>query len=57
MPEESDSKKILTAVLEKEKIYSNDLKELLPFGFAVHHAGLSRLDRDLVEHLFADKHI
>ena len=55
--DESDSKKILQAVLEKEKIYSNDLKELLPFGFAVHHAGLSRLDRDLVEHLFADRHI
>ena len=26
-----------------------DLKELLPFGFAIHHAGLARNDRTLVE--------
>lgn len=36
---------------------NNDLKELLPYGFAIHHAGLHRLDRNLVEDLFADKHI
>eukprot|EP01039_Chlorochromonas_danica_P004415 gene4415-4836_t len=34
-----------------------DLKELLSYGFAVHHAGLARSDRTLVEDLFADKHI
>lgn len=34
-----------------------DLKELLTYGFAVHHAGLTRSDRTLVEDLFADKHI
>ncbi len=49
LPEESESKKILNAILETEKINSKDLKELLPFGFAIHHAGLSRPDRDLVE--------
>ena len=34
----------------------NELKELLPYGFAVHHAGLGRTDRKLVEDLFGDKH-
>lgn len=34
-----------------------DLKNLLPHGFAIHHAGLNRSDRNLVEDLFADKHI
>ena len=34
-----------------------DLKEVLPFGFAIHHAGMAREDRELVEDLFADRHI
>ncbi|CAJ0591144.1 unnamed protein product [Cylicocyclus nassatus] len=34
-----------------------DLKGLLPYEFAIHHAGMNRLDRTLVEGLFADKHI
>uniref|UniRef100_A0A7E4UNZ2 U5 small nuclear ribonucleoprotein 200 kDa helicase n=1 Tax=Panagrellus redivivus TaxID=6233 RepID=A0A7E4UNZ2_PANRE len=34
-----------------------DLADLLPYGFAIHHAGLPRLDRTLAEDLFADKHI
>ena len=29
----------------------------MPFGFGIHHAGLNRLDRTLVEELFHDKHI
>jgi len=33
------------------------LNELLKFGFAIHHAGLHRLDRTLVEELFNDRHI
>ena len=53
--EDSASAQILKA--ETENVKNNDLKELLPFGFAVHHAGLHRLDRNLVEDLFADKHI
>jgi pre-mRNA-splicing helicase BRR2 len=28
----------------------------LPNGIGIHHAGLSREDRDLVEQLFADRH-
>jgi pre-mRNA-splicing helicase BRR2 len=47
-------------VLQEEadnNVKNTDLKELLPFGFAIHHAGLARTDRKLVEDLFADKHI
>ena len=34
---------------------NQDLKELLPFGFGIHHAGMSRQDRkDIVEDLFAN---
>jgi pre-mRNA-splicing helicase BRR2 len=36
---------------------SPDLQDLLPYGFAVHHAGLVRSDRTLVEDLFSDKHV
>eukprot|EP01113_Clastostelium_recurvatum_P015961 TRINITY_DN1902_c1_g1_i1.p1 TRINITY_DN1902_c1_g1~~TRINITY_DN1902_c1_g1_i1.p1 ORF type:complete len:2154 (-),score=847.63 TRINITY_DN1902_c1_g1_i1:92-6553(-) len=43
---------------EAEKTAQNaDLKELLPYGFAIHHAGMSRSDRTLVEDLFADGYI
>uniref|UniRef100_A0A671PW09 Activating signal cointegrator 1 complex subunit 3 n=1 Tax=Sinocyclocheilus anshuiensis TaxID=1608454 RepID=A0A671PW09_9TELE len=31
-----------------------ELKDLLPYGFAIHHAGMTRVDRTLVEDLFAD---
>uniref|UniRef100_A0A8C1DWS1 Activating signal cointegrator 1 complex subunit 3 n=1 Tax=Cyprinus carpio carpio TaxID=630221 RepID=A0A8C1DWS1_CYPCA len=34
-----------------------NLKDLLPYGFAIHHAGMTRVDRTLVEDLFADRHI
>lgn len=53
--EESDTKKILTHV--SENINNTDLKELLPYGLAIHHAGLSRGDREDIEHLFDGKHI
>ena len=33
------------------------MKELLVDGIGIHHAGLSRPDRDLVEELFADRHL
>ncbi|XP_074325952.1 DExH-box ATP-dependent RNA helicase DExH12-like [Apium graveolens] len=38
-------------------VKSNDLKDLLPYSFAIHHAGLNRADRQIVEELFADGHI
>lgn len=31
----------------------SDLKDLLPYGFAIHHAGMTRDDRNLVEEMFA----
>ncbi|CDJ67229.1 LOW QUALITY PROTEIN: hypothetical protein ENH_00032560 [Eimeria necatrix] len=51
----SASREILQA--EAEAVKTQDLKDLLPYGFAVHHAGLPRTDRKLVEDLFADRHI
>ncbi|XP_045506046.1 putative U5 small nuclear ribonucleoprotein 200 kDa helicase isoform X2 [Colias croceus] len=42
---------------EAEQVKNPELRELLPYGFAIHHAGMSRVDRTLVEDLFADRHI
>ena len=36
---------------------SADLADILPSGIGIHHAGLSRADRTLVEDLFADGHL
>ncbi|UKJ88638.1 U5 small nuclear ribonucleoprotein-specific helicase [Theileria orientalis] len=49
------SREILTS--ESEHIKNANLKELLPFGIGIHHAGLARSDRKLVEDLFSDKHL
>jgi len=53
--EGSASSEILKS--EAEQVKDGNLKDLLPFGFAIHHAGLNRVDRSLVEDLYADKHI
>lgn len=42
---------------EAETTKNRDLADLLPYGFAMHHAGMTRADRTLVEDLFADGHI
>lgn len=42
---------------EAEQVKNQELKDLLPYGFAIHHAGMNRVDRALVEDLFADRHI
>lgn len=42
---------------EADQVKNNELKDLLPYGFAIHHAGMTRVDRTLVEDLFADRHI
>jgi pre-mRNA-splicing helicase BRR2 len=44
------------AILNEDlpNIKDNELKELLPFGIAIHHAGLSRGDREIVEDYFND---
>ncbi|THH20310.1 hypothetical protein EW146_g1011 [Bondarzewia mesenterica] len=39
---------------EANNVRDPNLRDLLPFGFAIHHAGMSREDRGLVEELFAD---
>lgn len=54
--EDSATREILRDEAE-QSAKSADLKDLLPYGFAVHHAGLSRVDRNLVEDLFAAKHV
>jgi pre-mRNA-splicing helicase BRR2 len=54
VPEKSSALVLRT---EAAKMSNADLKELLPYGLGVHHAGLSKVDRTLVEDLFADGHI
>ncbi|MCJ1272521.1 DEIH-box ATPase [Puttea exsequens] len=39
---------------ESGSVMDRDLKELMPYGFGIHHAGMSRSDRSSVEDLFAD---
>jgi len=39
---------------EAETVKDADLRDLLPYGFAIHHAGMDRPDRTSVEDLFAD---
>lgn len=53
--EDSASLEILK--MEAASAKSSELKDLLPFGFAIHHAGMVRSDRTLVEDLFSDKHV
>jgi pre-mRNA-splicing helicase BRR2 len=55
LKDDSVSREILLTHVDLMK--SNDLKELLPYGFAIHHAGLVRSDRTMVELLFADGHV
>eukprot|EP00124_Ichthyophonus_hoferi_P001685 Ihof_evm4s95 gene=Ihof_evmTU4s95 len=55
MKEDSASYEVLRQ--ETENCKNAELKDLLPYGFAIHHAGMTRSDRTLVEDLFADKHI
>ena len=39
---------------EAEAVNDRELKDLLPYGFGIHHAGMSRPDRTSVEDLFND---
>jgi pre-mRNA-splicing helicase BRR2 len=39
---------------EAEDVTNADLKDLMPYGFGIHHAGMTRADRSSVEDLFAD---
>ena len=42
---------------EAKSVKDGTLRDLLPFGFGIHHAGMSREDRGLVEDLFSDGHL
>lgn len=53
--EGSSSADILSS--ESSNLQTLELRELLPSGVAVHHAGMPKDDRKLVEDLFADGHI
>ncbi|GJR72085.1 DExH-box ATP-dependent RNA helicase DExH12-like protein [Tanacetum coccineum] len=55
LKEDSASREILHE--HTELVESNDLKDLLPYGLAIHNAGMARADRQLVEDLFAKGHI
>ena len=46
-----------TRLSQAENCKDSDLRDILPFGFGIHHAGMSRADRTLVEDLFADGHV
>lgn len=41
----------------KNDAQGTELKELLPYGIGIHHAGMSRNDRTLVEDLFDDERL
>ena len=46
------SREVLTE--EADGVADRDLKDLLPYGFGIHHAGMTRADRSSVEDLFTD---
>ncbi|GMI03497.1 hypothetical protein TrVE_jg11861 [Triparma verrucosa] len=52
---DSASREILEE--EKETVKNPALQDVVGYGFGIHHAGLAKSDRELVEDLFADKHM
>ena len=55
LSDEGGRKEILCT--EAEHIKDPHLRNLLPYGFGIHHAGLCREDRQRVETLFKSQHI
>jgi pre-mRNA-splicing helicase BRR2 len=53
LPEDIGFREILLS--ESKEAKDPDLQDLLPHGFAIHHAGMKREDRTLVEDLFRDR--
>jgi pre-mRNA-splicing helicase BRR2 len=51
LKEDSSSKELL--LTQVELCDSQDLKDVLPFGIGMHHAGMTKRDRKMVEDLFA----
>ncbi|TVY81829.1 Pre-mRNA-splicing factor brr2 [Lachnellula suecica] len=52
---DAGSREILTS--EAEAVNDRELKDLLPYSFGIHHAGMTRTDRTSVEDLFAEGNI
>lgn len=42
---------------ESEAVTDRDLRDIMPYGFGIHHAGMSRSDRTSVEDLFAEGYL
>lgn len=42
---------------ELENVKDANLRDVMPYGFGIHHAGMNRADRQLVEDLFGDGHL
>ena len=55
--EDSASREILIEEADSDAVTSEDLRNVLPHGFAMHNAGMTRAERTLVEELFADGHV
>lgn len=55
LPQTSASRGILREAAEDAK--DSNLRDLLQYGFGIHHAGMTRSDRELVEDLFASRHL
>ncbi|GJT32205.1 DExH-box ATP-dependent RNA helicase DExH12, partial [Tanacetum coccineum] len=55
LKEDSASREILHE--HTELVKNNDLKDLLPYGLAIHNAGMAMNDHQLVEDPFAEGHI
>lgn len=53
---DSGSREILRSEADSN-VKNDELKELLPYGFGIHHAGMLRSDRTLIEDLFAGRHV
>ena len=49
---DAGTREVLTE--EANSVIDRDLKDIMPYGFGIHHAGMSRTDRSSVEDLFAD---
>ena len=46
-----------TAIQDLKNSKGRELREIVPVGFGIHHAGMPRSDRNRVERLFAQGHI
>lgn len=52
---EGASREVL--ISEASQCKDGNLADILPFGFGIHHAGMTREDRSVVEELFLEGHI